>query len=56
MVDSRREVDLGWLERVIGREVDCEEKDAARVRRLRLHMQSSATRAKISAVEMWRAV
>ena len=29
MVDSRREVNLRWLEWVVGREMDCEEEDAA---------------------------
>ena len=29
MVDAGCEVDLGWLERVVGREVDGQEEDAA---------------------------
>lgn len=36
MVDASAEVDLGRLERVVGREVDCEEENAARVRRVTL--------------------
>lgn len=31
MVDASGEVNLGWLEGVVGREVDGKEKDAARV-------------------------
>lgn len=31
MVDSGGEVDLGWLEWVVGREVDGEEEDTSRV-------------------------
>jgi hypothetical protein len=31
VVDAGREVDLRWLEGVVGREVDREEEDAARV-------------------------
>jgi hypothetical protein len=34
VVDASAEVDLGRLERVVGREVDCEEEDASRVRRV----------------------
>lgn len=34
MVDAGGEVDLGGLEGVIGREMDCQEKDASRVRRV----------------------
>ena len=32
VVDASSEVDLGRLERVVGREMDCEEEDASRVR------------------------
>lgn len=36
VVDTSGEVDLGWLEWVIGREVDCQEEDASRVWRVTL--------------------
>lgn len=34
MIDAGGEVDLWWLERVVGREVDCKEEDAAGVWRV----------------------
>jgi hypothetical protein len=36
VVDAGREVDLGGLERVVGREVDAEEEDTTGVRRVTL--------------------
>jgi hypothetical protein len=36
VVDARGEVHFRGLERVVGREMDCEEEDAARVRRVAL--------------------
>ena len=38
MVDSGGEVDLGWFEGVIGREMDIEEEDAARVWTIALYV------------------
>lgn len=36
VVDASAEVDLGRLEWVVGREVDCEEENTSRVRRVTL--------------------
>ena len=44
VVDARGEVDLGRLERVVGREVDGEEEDAARVRRVALQWRRQPRR------------
>lgn len=41
MVDASGEVDFGRLEGVVGREVDGEEEDAARVRRVALNVDVS---------------
>lgn len=40
MVDAGGEVDLGWLEWVVGWEVNCEEEDTSRVWRVSLILKS----------------
>jgi uncharacterized protein (DUF4415 family) len=44
VVDTSREVDLGWLEWIIGREVDGQEEDASRVWRVTLSKRKVSIR------------
>lgn len=48
VVDTSREVNLGWLEWIIGREVDGQEKDASRVWRVTLSKRNVSIKSKLS--------